>query len=370
MKTSIATALAALPIAAFVSGCSPDKPPVEVLRPVRIAEIRYDSTGDAHRYFGAVHSRHEVEHAFRVGGKVVQRRVDVGHTVREGDILAVLDDADYRLAHEASQQQLIATTTQAGQAESDHRRLEALKADGSVSVSDDEQARSRAGQAKAAAAAEARRLELARNRLAYTVLRASRSGVVTAVRAEVGQVVSEGQAVVTIASPGEPEIVVDVPEDHLAAFKASRFKAFLSAAPGETFDLVLRELSPQAMAVTRTYRARLKPAMPRPMPLGATATLVAEQAATNEAVAAIPSGAITQRTGQPAVWAVRVHGTGKATVELIPVNVHAYRNDDVLVSGPAAGTLVVAAGVHKMAPDLRVALPGGVAGDTPKVAAK
>ena len=132
-----------------------------------------------------------------------------------------------------------------------------------------------------------------------------------------------------------------------------------------------RELSPQAMAVTRTYRARLKPATPRPMPLGATATLVAESAAANGAVAAIPAGAITQGTGEPAVWAVRTGGAGKAaTVELVPVKVHVYRNDDVLVSGPVAGTLVVAAGVHKMAPGLRVALPGAAPGQTPKVAAK
>ena len=109
---------------------------------MRTVELRYDKAQETDRYFGAVQARHEVDQAFRVGGKVVERKVDVGQTVREGDVLAVLDDTDYRLAEEAARQQLAAATTQARQAESDRQRLEALKIDGSVSESDDEHAQS------------------------------------------------------------------------------------------------------------------------------------------------------------------------------------------------------------------------------------
>jgi membrane fusion protein, multidrug efflux system len=79
-----------------------------VLRPVRTVELRYGETREAHRYVGTVQSRHEVDQAFRVGGKVVSRKVDVGQKVRQGDVIAVLDDADYKLAVEAAQQQLTA----------------------------------------------------------------------------------------------------------------------------------------------------------------------------------------------------------------------------------------------------------------------
>ena len=121
---------------------------------------------------------------------------------------------------------------------------------------------------------------------------------------------------------------------------------------------MLRELSAQAAAQTRTYRARLKPATPRTLPLGATATLVAERVSSGPPVAAIPASAITQNQGKPALWAVRRTGAEPiGTVELIPVTVHGYRNDEILVSGPPAGALVVTAGVQKMAPGLRVALP-------------
>jgi RND family efflux transporter MFP subunit len=270
----------------------------------------------------------------------------------------VLDDADYRQAEEAARQQFVAATTQARQAESDRKRLEALKVDGSVSVSDDERAKSAAETATATAEATARQLELARNRLKYTVLRASQNGVVTAVRFEVGQVVAEGQPVVSIANEGEPEIIADVPEDHLTVFKASRYKAWLASEPDQTFDVVLRELSPQAAAQTRTFRARLKPAMPRALPLGATATLVVERPVTDTNAAAIPAAAITQNKGRPAVWIVRRSGSEPVgTVELLDVTVHGYRNDEALVSGPPAGGLVVTAGVQKMAPGLKVALP-------------
>jgi multidrug efflux pump subunit AcrA (membrane-fusion protein) len=98
MKTSLLPVLLFIaPIAAMLSGCS-DKPPAEPLRLVRTAEVRYDKATQTHRYVGTVQSRHEVNEAFRVGGKILQRKVDVGQKVRAGDVLAVLEDVDYRHA--------------------------------------------------------------------------------------------------------------------------------------------------------------------------------------------------------------------------------------------------------------------------------
>ena len=191
------------------------------------------------------------------------------------------------------------------------------------------------------------------------MLRASQSGVITAVRFEIGQVVAEGQAVVSIANEGEPEVVVDVPEDSLASFKTAHFKASIASAPDAVFDVALRELAPEAAQQTRTYRARLNPITARELPLGATATLFVEHALGDASTAAIPASAITQSNGEPAVWVVRSVNTGaEGTVELKPVSVQGYRTDQVLISGPPAGELVVTAGVQKMAPGLHVALTG------------
>ena len=370
MNTALATAFVSVAIATLLAACSPE-PPAEALRSVRTAEIRYDKAQETHRYTGTVQARHEVDQAFRVGGKILARKVDVGQAVREGEVLAVLDDSDYRLAEDAARQQHVAAAATARQAEADRRRNQELIGDGAVSTSEDEHTQSRAQTARAAADAAARQLELARNRVQYTVLRASRSGVVTAVRAESGQVVAEGQPVVAIANPGEPEVIVDVPEDQLAAFKTARSSASLTSAPDAAFDVALRELAPQAAAQTRTYRARLKPVTPRPLPLGATATLVAQRAGAEQAVAAIPAAAITQANGKPALWVIRRDGSEPvATVHLTGVEMHGYRNDEVLVSGLPAGALVVTAGVQKMAPGLRVALHGAASGAASGAAAK
>jgi RND family efflux transporter MFP subunit len=347
----------------MLCACSPDQPSVQAPRPVRTVEISYDNARESSRHVGTVQSRHEVDQAFRVGGKVAQRKVDVGQFVREGDVLAVLDDSDYRLAEQASQQQWAVAVEQTRQADSDHQRLTALKTDGSVSAADDERAHTNAQTAHATAEAEARKLELARNRLKYTVLRASRSGVVTAVRFEAGQVVAEGQPVVSVANPDESEIVIDVPEDQLSVFKDAQFKASLASAPNETFDVTLRELSPQAAAQTRTYRARLKPM--QALPLGATATVMAKSVMASVSVAAVPATALTQIGGQPAFWVVTPVGKDPVgIVELERVAVWGYRNDEVLVSGPQAGASIVTAGVQKMTSGLKVALPGAAIADT------
>ena len=358
MKTIQTTAIA-LAVAALLAACSRDKPLAELPRPVRTAEIRYDVTREANRYAGTVQSRFEVDQAFRVGGRVAQRKVDVGQAVREGDILAVLDASDFRLAEEVAHQQWTAAVAQARQAESDRKRLGSLKVDGSVSVADDERAHSGAQTAQASEEAQARQLKLAHNRVQYTVLRASRSGVVTAMRLEVGQVVAEGQPVVSIADPGMPEIVVDVPEDRLTAFKQARFKASIASAPDEQFEVALREVSPQASAQTRTYRARLKLVVSRPLPLGATTTLMTDRVESDIQVAPVPATALTQANGHPAVWLVK-HAANEPVgrVDLATVVVHGYRNDLALISGVPAGGQVVTARVQKMAPGLRVAVPG------------
>ena len=140
MKTTPVTALLTIPIVLLISACT-EKPVPESPRPVRTVEVRYDKATEVNRYVGTVQSRHEVNEAFRVGGKVVQRKVDVGQKVREGDVLAVLDDTDYRQAEETARQQFVAATATARQAESDKKRLDNLRVDGSVSVSEDEKAR-------------------------------------------------------------------------------------------------------------------------------------------------------------------------------------------------------------------------------------
>ena len=161
-----------------------------------------------------------------------------------------------------------------------------------------------------------------------------------------------------------------MPEDQLSVFKASTYQAALTSTPDQSFEVVLRNWR-QGSCDDAHLPARLKPKGPRPLPLGASATLVVERPAGDSATAGIPAAAITQNNGTPAVWVIRREGdepTG--TVQLVDVKVHAYRNDEVFVSGPSSGELVVTAGVQKMAPGLKVALPAAASDVASRQAAR
>jgi len=127
-------------------------------------------------------------------------------------VLARLDPADVQLGVDVAAEQLRAADVDATQAASDAARFKRLLADGSVGAADQERQQARADAAAARRSQAQRQLDLQRNRAGYAVLTAPFDGVITALRFETGQNVAEGQAMMTLARPGELEVVVDVPE--------------------------------------------------------------------------------------------------------------------------------------------------------------
>jgi RND family efflux transporter MFP subunit len=183
-------------------------------------------------------------------------------------------------------------------------------------------------------------------------LSADADGVITALPAEAGQVVAEGQVVARLARDGEREAVISLPENQAIAAKAARATVTLWSVPGESFPAVLRELSPLADPVTRTYQARFTIQNPGPkLVLGMTATvhLTPSSAATGYS---LPLSSLLRTGAQPAVWVVD-RATGKLT--LVPVEVREYRHETVVLSGGVKpGQLVVTAGVQKLDAGLTV----------------
>ena len=190
-------------------------------------------------------------------------------------------------------------------------------------------------------------LASAENNLAYTELRADTAGIVTAVQAEVGQVMSLGQGVVRVARTNELEIVVGVPEHRLKVVRDTTAASFeLWSDPGRKYTAKLRELSPSADPVTRTYAARFSIVNPPEfIGLGMTATLGFDRPDA-QLVAEVPLAAIFQRGTQPAVWVVD-KTTG--AVELRAVTIARWRDDTATIaSGVKDGELIATAGVHKL----------------------
>lgn len=318
-----------------------------VVRPARVMAISYQRHSQSLVLAGTVVPRIESTLGFRVSGKIVARSVDAGTKVEPGDLIARLDPADYRLAVDNARAALASADADYVRAKADHERYLNLKGSTAFVPQTLDQRQSIAATALARVEQARSQLSSAENNLAYTDLRADVAGVVTAVQAEVGQVMAQGQGVARVARLDELEILVGVPEHRLKTVRETQAASFeLWSDPGKRHVARLRELSPSADPMTRTYPARFSiVAPPEFIGMGMTATLAFERPDTLP-VAEVPLSAIFQRGTQPAVWVVDKES---GAVELRPVAIARWRDDTAAIaSGVKAGEIIATAGVHKL----------------------
>jgi RND family efflux transporter MFP subunit len=318
--------------------------------PVRVAEVHLESAAETVRYAAVIRPRIEADLGFRVGGKIVARLVDVGSRVESGAPLARLDPADLDLQLRAVDAQLVSARADATNAKNDFARYAQLRR-GEWATQQEYDRRKAEMERTAAKVRELEaQLDVSRNNREYTTLLADAPGIVTAILAEPGQVVAQGQPVLRVARLGALEAVASIPESGLGAFQSAEMSVALWAMPDITIGGRLRELAPMADAATRTYEARvtlLDP--PRGVQLGMTATLTAVRPREGR-IARLPLAALTKEGTRPAVWILK----GDA-LELRPVELGSYEKDRVVVlAGLADGEQVVSAGVHKLDPAMKV----------------
>jgi len=234
----------------------------------------------------------------------------------------------------------------------EHDRRVQLRRTGATSLSDFDKTLSDRDVAVGKRDRAVKALALARNRLSYCTLTADADGVVTELRGEAGMVVAEGQPVARLARDGGREAVVSLPENRVEVARSALARVTLWSAPGVSLPAVLRELSPAADPVTRTYQARfsLNGASPS-VALGMTATVHLTPAGPAPGFV-LPLSSLLRQSDRPAVWVVR-RGAGRPT--LTPVEVREYRQDSVVIAaGVKPGDLVVTAGVQKIDPAMAV----------------
>ncbi len=336
MHASIAKFAAIAALLPLLAGCGDqaisanDKPE----RPVQVQQIAFRSEDASREFVGVVRARYETDLGFRVAGKITARIVNVGDRVRAGDVIARLDPQDLKLQVASAEAELAAAMSSLAQTTADEQRFATLKDEGEGRL---ERAQ--------------RALDLARNQLAYAELKADADGVITATLAEPGQVVAVGQAVARLAHRGAMEAVVALPETWLGEARASHATVKLWAGPERRFTARLRELSPQADPLTRTYAARFTIKNPDDaVALGMTATVTLSHAA-DVSFAKLPLAAILNRGAGPSVYVVDQSGG----LELRPVTVASFTGDVALVtSGVSDGERVVTLGVQKLDPGQRV----------------
>jgi multidrug efflux system membrane fusion protein len=364
MKT-YSTVLACVAALALVA-CSKPEPPQEPIRAVKLLTVGLDTLNLSSEFAGDVRARTESRLGFRVGGKLLQRPVEVGQRVQSGALLAQLDGSDLALVSQAAQAQVSAALTQRNLAAADLKRFTDLKAQGFVSGAEIERRQATLQAAEASLRQVQAQGSVQSNQASYARLLADGPGVVVAVEAEVGQVVVAGAPVVRIARDGARDVVFVVPEDRLAQLRpglVAQVRLWASGAaavPGQPVPSVpgvVREIAAVADPLTRTYQVRLALPDQAQVPLGATAyvTLPAPVGAPEQAIK-LPTSALMNDAAQgPSGSAVWVFDPASSTVQQRPVVVAgADGNEVVIASGLKPGEEVVAAGVHVLAPGQKV----------------
>ena len=362
-------AVLAMSSVVLLAGCSKPVEKTEEIRPVRAIRLAADNVDVVAEFSGDVRARVESRLGFRVGGKIVARKVDVGTVVKRGQVLMQLDPQDLQLAQAQANAGLKAAESNRDLARAEMRRYQELREKNFVSqaVLDGKETTFKAAQASYEQALAAFRNQS--NQAGYTTLVADADGVVTGVDAEVGQVVTAGTPVVRVAQAGEKEIVIGIPEgkvDTLRRISDVRVRTW--ARPDESFPGKIRELSPVADPATRTYTAKISiPNAPEGVKLGMTA-YVAFAAKTPDAMIRLPLTALLQQKSATSVWLVE-----NGAVKPVPVQIAGMAGNDILVAGGVSpGQTVVTAGVNLLKPGQKVKILGEdlPSSDDAKTAAK
>ncbi len=322
-------ALFILALSVWLAACNKEtQPPIKTARPA-LTQVVGDRAADRDlEYSAEIRARHEPLLGFRIGGKILERKVNAGTRVKAGDVLARLDPSDAMLKANAAKAQYRLAL-------SDAKRYRELRKSGFVSQA----ALDAREAALKSASAEA---DLASNESDYTVLRAEQDGVIEDVLADAGQVVAAGQPVMKLGVLGEAEAAFEIPEDQFSAFHVGD-QALVIVGGHPPLKGRIREISAAADSASRTYAARV--ALDAPVnSLGMSARVRFSHGSRGTIM--IPLSAVYQQGNRTAVWIV---GEGNR-VGLRQVEISAYRDNGAVISkGLNEGERIVVAGVHRLA---------------------
>ena len=357
-----ARALAAMPLALSLAAslvlvaCGKEPAAAEPVRAVRTLTVGQLSGATTRDYAAEVHARIESKLAFRVGGKITQRPVNLGDRVKGGQALAQVDPADLRFGQDAARAGLAAAKVNYEQTAVDYKRYQDLHAQGFIGTAELERRNSALESAKAQFDQARAQAGMQANQAAYAALTADSPGVITAVYADVGAVVGAGTPVVSLAHDGPRDVVFAVPEDQLSVFRK------LQGKPGgvgvtlwggsTTIPATIREVAAAADPASRTFQ--VKADLPAgAAELGQTATVHVELAPADGKLR-LPLQAVAGRDQQSYVW---VLDKASMKVREQPVVVLRPEGDTlVLDSGLKTGDTVVTAGAHVLTPGQQVSL--------------
>ena len=340
-----------------LSGCGEAAPKVPEVRPVRTMVVDPKSVEDDRSAVGEVRPRYESDLGFRIAGKIIARAVDVGVSVKKGDLLAQLDEQDNRNKLKSAEADLFGAQAVLIESQGAEARLRQLLASGTTTKANYDVALKNLRSAEAKVDSAKAALDLAKDQLSYSELHADFDGIVTSVNAEPGQVVNAGQMVMRLARPEAKDAVFAIAESVFADRRSDSDRpeivALLLSNPGVSAEGVIREISPVADPATRTFQVKVTLKDP-PEQMRFGGSVVGRVKSSTRPVVVLPGSALFDKGGRPAVWLVDLQ---TSSALLRPIVVARYETDRVIVAeGLAKGDIVVTAGVNRLRESQKVRL--------------
>jgi multidrug efflux system membrane fusion protein len=345
--------LALLSVVLALGACSQKKESPEPIRSVKLMTVGASDLNVQGEYAAEVKARIESRLGFRVAGKILVRQAEAGQRVQPGQVLAELDVQDYALAAKAAEAQVLGARTQRDLAAADYKRYEGLLAQNFISAAELERRSATLKSAQATLDQALAQAQSQNNQATYAQLKATTSGVITAIEAEPGQVVSAGQPVVRFAQDGPRDAVFSVPEHVVGRLKLGQKMTATLSSSNQTVKGQVREIGASADPVTRTFTVKLALEKAEALPLGITLNVHAPQLAGSQPnVIKVPTSALRQEGQQTAVWVFDA-ATGTLASQTVQVAT-ADGNEVVIADGLKAGQQIVSAGVHVLSPGQKV----------------
>ena len=343
-------------IAATATGCGEEAPPAQEARPVRTVTVEGGAEGETVSLTGQIRAKDEVNLAFRIDGRMIERPVHVGDVLNGGQVVARLDPQNQQNELRTAQAELSSAQAALKQAQLTFQRQQELLKNGWTPRARFDEAEQALRTAEAQVDAARAQVRIAQDRLSYTALSADAPGAVTAVGAEAGEVVRAGQMIVELAREGGRDAVFDVPEQLIRMGPRDPVVTIaLTDDPSVTATGRVREVAPQADPNTRTFQVKVGITNP-PETMRLGSTVIGRINLSAPPGVELPASALTQSSDRPAVWVVDPQSQ---TVSLRSVDVFRYDPASVVISeGLRAGEIVVTAGVQALRPGQKVRLLG------------
>jgi RND family efflux transporter MFP subunit len=347
MKTLLSALLTTAVALMTLGACKKNEARPPVVRPVRSVVVEKRQVGDPAVGTGHLRARDEVNLAFRIGGRMIERKLGVGDRVEAGQLVAVLDSEVERNSRSSAQADVAAAQATLDQSVAFERRQKNLLNEKVISPNEYDSALRQLKTAQAQLDAAQARLKSAEEQLSYTELKSDAAGVITEKGAEVGEVVPAGKMILKVAQQSGRDAVFDVPAQAMrdGLGLGEQVEVWLADHPEINATGQVRQISPEADPVTRNYQVKVGLINPPPgMFLGAT--VVGRVRLKIDSLIEIPSSALTMLEDKPAVWVVDAKDQ---RVKRRQIAISRHTPDSAIVTdGLESGERVVTAGVQTL----------------------